>query len=734
MSDPAFPTVVDAKLRVPRAHRETIGRARVVELLRAADACPLTVVCAPAGYGKTIALAEWVSVAGRPSAWLSLDGQDDDPRRLVAHLLAALDRLWPAAAIDAERVLLGGSDLLATVLPLAVDALARNVGPAGLTIVLDDYHLVTEEACHHLVTALVDMLVPGVRVVVASRTAPPLRLARRRAAGTVAEIGPQELVFQPAETERLLNGALALALRPDQLAAVDERVSGWPAGLALVGASMPPMPDRDRFLRAFARSRRDVADYLIEEVLDQLDPAMRAFLRRTSVLGRLDESLCEAVLDDPAAGALLEEARRTNLFVTVLHGADVDGTWVRYHHLFAELLERELREREPALVATLHLRASRWHEERGFVEDAIGHASAAGDGRRAAALVHRHGAMLMSERRYGSVRRLIDAIPPERGEFGPYCRALSLLAGGLSGLSPDVMHEGFQELKAHYDAPGVELIVEHSLLSPFYGRVGEGVRAGRALFERLRGEPLATRAAVASNLGLMLWFAGEGAEAQALLESHLDAMVDRRRAWALATLAFVAVDQGRQETALAHVERAIAQVEGSGGESAFEHALVYHAFAHVLSVTGRDADAEPVLRHVAQLTQKIPGSLYDAFTLLLRAELQLVRRDRPGARRSAAGARAIVDRYPDTGVIAWRLATVEETLDRRSDTLLGSSLTKAELRVLALLPSGLSRTRIAAELYLSPDTVGSHLRRIYRRLGVSSRAEAVAAARQRGLL
>jgi LuxR family maltose regulon positive regulatory protein len=728
------PIVNEAKLRVPRAHRETIGRRRLTRLLEAAAARPLTVVCAPAGFGKTTALAQWTEAAGRPSAWLSLDAADDDPRRLLGHVVAALQRLQPGAALEAERALHGGSDLSETVLPLLLEALAEAAAPDGLAIVLDDLHLVQEPTCHRLLSALADSLPPQARLVVASRALPPLRLARRRAAGTVAEIGPEALAFRPQETERLLNGALALALRPDQLEAVEERLSGWPVGLALVGASMQAKPDRDRFLQAFGHSRSDLAEYLVEEVLDQLAPELRAFLRRTSILARLNESLCAAVLDDPAAGTLLDAARRSMLFTTTADDADPDGTWVRCHQLFAELLERELRAREPQLVAPLHLRAAGWFEARGRIEEAIAHASAAGDGRRAAALVHRHGGLLMRGRRYATVRKLIDAIPPERGEFGPYCRALHLLAGGLDGtLAPDEMDTGFRALRSDYGAPGVEPLVEQCLVSPFFGRVTESVERGRALHARLRDRPLAARAAVAANVGAALWFAGRGEEAQTLLEAHLAAMVDRHRAWAVATLGLVAADAGREREALARTEAAIAAVEGGGGESALEHAFVYQAGAAVLRTAGLRDDAERALDRAARLTARIPGSLNDAFTLLLRAELQLDGGDRDGARRSAAAARAIVDRYPDPGVLAPRLAAVEAVV-AGADTLLGTAPTRAEMRVLALLPSELSRSQIAAALYLSPDTVASHVRRIYRRLGVGSRAEAVAAARARGLL
>jgi ATP/maltotriose-dependent transcriptional regulator MalT len=717
---------------MPRIRTEAIARDRVTELLAAAKDRPLTVVCAPAGYGKTTALVEWLADRAQRWAWVSIDELDNDPRRLCAHILAALDAVLPGAMEHAQRALAGGSDLRETVMGLALNALADH-GGGGMVLVLDDYHCVEEPDCHTLLIRLIDGVPAGMRVVVSSRTSPPLRLPWRRAAGALAEIGPDELSFQTNESEELLNGSLDLDLSPDQIAAIDERTRGWAAGLSLVASSLPQHPERDEFLDAFARSNARVSEYLIDEVLNACRPPLRDFLRRTSVLGRLCAPLCEAVLDDRAAGDLLAEVQRTNLFVT---GLEDDRRWLRYHDLFAAMLRRELEASEPELMPELHLRASRWYEQAGVAEDAIEHASAAGEGRRAAKLMYEHGTRLLRDRRHVSVCRLIDAMPSDRGEYGPYCRALRLLAHGLDGASPTVVYEGMQELRAHYDAPGVEQLVEHSLLSPFFGRVGEGVQRGRALLERSRDEPLVTRAAIAANLGVLLWFAAESAQARALIEHHLDAMVAQPKCWALAVLALIAVEQEHPDLAIARGEAAVREAERMGGESGLEFALAYQALADAQRARGRHDDAERTIGHAAHVTSKVPGALNHALTLVLRAELEIARNDRAQARRSASEARLIVDRFPDVGVLEARLAAAETTLERRSgDALLGSQPTRAELRLLGLLDSDLTLKQIAAEhLYVSIHTVTSHAQRLYRRLGVRTRAEAVAAARERGLL
>src|SRR5919198_3700053 len=546
------PPVAAPKLRVPSVRDEVVARERLTQLLDAAAERRLTVVAAPTGYGKTTALAQWLARSAGQRAWLSLDELDNDPRRLSAHLLAALDRAVPGAMADAQRALAGGSDLHDTVVALAVNALAERAREPAV-LVLDDYHCVEHPDCHRLIAGLIDRAPANVRIALSSRTEPPLRLGRRRAAGALAEIGAQQLAFERAESERLLNGSLGLDLTPEQIGAIDERVHGWAAGLSLVAASLPRRPERDAFLGAFSRSHADATQLLLEEVVDTADPRLRDFLRRTSILARLCAPLCEAVLEDPAAGEMLDEVRRSSLFVTALGG---DEHWLRYHDVFADMLRGELRRREPALIPQLHLRASRWHEHAGLIDEAIEHANAAGDGARSARLMFEHGEDLLNERRYVSVCRLIDAMPPERGEYGPYCRALYLLAMALDGASLQIVYEGLQELKAHYDAAGVERLVEHTLISPFFGHVAESVRSGTALLDRAR-EPVAARAAIAANLGVALWFAGEGAEARAVLEPYLDAMVGRRRSWARAALALIAVEREQHEIASAHATAAV---------------------------------------------------------------------------------------------------------------------------------------------------------------------------------
>jgi LuxR family maltose regulon positive regulatory protein len=727
MAEAGVPRVVAMKLAPPVVRSRAIARDRLTRLLASTQDVSLTVVCAPAGYGKTTALAMWLDEAGCSRVWLSLDAQDNDPRRLCAHLLAGLDGLWPAAMADAETALLGGSDLIETVVPAMAEALAELV-EGELAIVLDDYHLIDEEECHRLLISLIDALPPGARMVVSSRTLPPLRVARRRAAGTLLEIGPQELAFQGDEPELLLNGALGLGLAPAQIAAIDKRVEGWPAGLALAASSLPAMPDRDEFLKAFARSHAAVADYLIDEVLDAVNPRVRHFLCHTSILSRLSAPLCVAVLDDPTAGELLAEVWRSNLFVTVL-----DEEWVRYHDLFAELLQRELRTSSPELIPELHRRASAWCADNGLPEDAIRHASAAGDGERAAMLLYEHWIALFDERRYATVRQLIAEMPPDRGSFGPVCEAIDAVRMALEGADLQLLSERLDALEAHRDAPGVAPLIDINRVSPHYGDVGRAVRDGWAAWDRYPDLPV--RAHLASLFGVVLWHAGDHDAVHRVVEPYVNVIEQPRlRSWALAALALTAADEGDAELAERYAREAVEIAVANGGATALECNFAYVALGEALRLQGALEEAAEQLAIAAHLTSKLPGSLFQAFTLVFEAELALSAADRRHAQAKAAAARRIVDRYPDTGVLANRLTAIDAALERRGHATRGSPPTPAELRVLVLLAKGLTRQEIATQLYLTVPTVKSHIQRLYRRLGARDRAEALVIAAERGLL
>jgi DNA-binding CsgD family transcriptional regulator len=730
------PFVIAAKLLVPRPRPETVVRERVVALLDEASGSPLTVVQAPAGYGKTTALVTWLATVEEPCAWVSLDGMDNDPRRLLAHLIAAVEGVLPGGTGEARAVLGGGADLLEAAVPLMIDAMTDRVR-GRLVIVLDDYHAIDSTDTHAVVAALIDALPLSVGVIISSRTPPPLRIPRRRSLGIVRELGWRELAFHAGESERLLNGMLHLGLDGDAIAAIEARVEGWPAGLALVASSLAGHTSTARYLNAFERqpelSRTGIADYLVEEVLDRVSSRLRDFLCRTSILERLSGPLCAAVLEDERALESLAEIRRSNLFVTVLD--ERDGVeWLRYHHLFAELLGRELRARAPELVPILHGRAAEWFAASGMHEEAITHASLAGDGRRAAALLWECWGALMMQWRFVTVRRLIAQMPPDRGEFTGFCEAIDTVCWALEGTDLRLIVERLDALERFRDAPGVAPIIDRSRVSPLYGDVGRAVSDGWAAWTRYP-DP-AFRIETSGQFGQVLWFAGDSTAAREIIEPYLGELKGPiARTWAFGTLSLIAAEQGDVELAERYGREAANATKLPAGAGMREAHFGHTALAEALRVGGRLDEAADELARAAQLTGKWPTSFIHGFTLVFEAELALTRRDHAGAREKAAAAQAVLSGYPDPGVVADRLAAVEGALANGSDrSLEGSEPTAAELRVLALLATDLTVKQIAEHLYLSVKTVGAHRRRLYRRLGVASRTDAVEAARQRGLL
>jgi LuxR family maltose regulon positive regulatory protein len=682
--------------------RQGLPRERLADLLDVAAELPLTVVRAPAGYGKTTAVGDWLTSRGRRFSRLAIEPADNEVENLFPRLLEILADLTDAYG-------------------------------EAFSVVLDDFHQLTAPAAHRAVRTLLDRLPGAVQMIVISRTQPPLRLGRLRAAGTLFEVGPEELAFTVDEAEALLNGRFCLELTASQLDEVRASVAGWPAGLALVAGSLPNAPDRLEFGRGLGRALGRIGQYLREEVMQGCGRELRDFLLRTSILDRLHPSLCAAVLEDARAGELLAEAREAELLVAEPTGRD---GWVRVQGPFAVVLRRELAAQQAELLPRLHARASRWYEEAGIPEEAIRHASLCGDGRRAAALVHQAGDGLLDSHRYRQIGELIGQIPADRGEFGPYCRALGVMAQSLDRGNPRVVYEELRELRAlNGDAPGVARLIDRALISPFFGRIGTTAVEGRDFLSRAATEPLAERAVIAVKLGLVEWFDGDTAAARRLLEDHLDAIAGRRHGLALAGLALVATDEGHPELAVERAAAALDEVARDGGEIGLEGAFFHQALANGLIAAGRHEEADAALRRAEAVTARLPVSLHHGFTQILRAELELRRHDRDRARRSAEAARTAIDAQADAGVLPARLAEVDRILaEGAGGELRGSLPTRSEQRVLELLERGLTFNEVAADLYVSVHTVKSHARRLYRRLGVNSRGDAVEVARERGLL
>jgi LuxR family transcriptional regulator, maltose regulon positive regulatory protein len=399
------------KLYVPRPPAGLVARPRLAEALADGRAGALVLVSAPAGFGKTALLAGWIRGEGRPAGWLSLDAGDNDPARFWRHAAAALDPVCPGISARVGP-LLGPPPPASFQGPVTalINELAGAAGDDEVLLVLDDYHVIEAGAVHASVGFLLEHRPPGLRLVLASRSDPPLPLARLRARGQLTELRAADLRFTVDEAAALLRRAADAELPGGSVAALAGRTEGWAVGLQLVGLSLRGHHDAAGFVAAFSGSHRYILDYLTEEVLDRQPEQMRAFLLETSVLERLSGELCDAVTGRTGSQAMLEAVERAGLFLTPLD--EVRGWW-RYHPLFADLLRARLQEDRPGALPALHRAAAAWFEASGLVHEAIEHALAAGETTRAAAMIERNFDGLVERAEGATVDRWVAALPAD---------------------------------------------------------------------------------------------------------------------------------------------------------------------------------------------------------------------------------------------------------------------------------------------------------------------------------
>jgi LuxR family maltose regulon positive regulatory protein len=382
-------TILTTKLYAPQPPPRSVPRARLIERLDEGCERHLTLVSAPAGFGKTTAIATWVAGCGRPVAWLSLDAADRNPARFVAHLIAALQTIRPHVGQGVLGTLFSPQPpLMEAILTVVLNDIAAS--PERFILVLDDYHVVDAREVDDAVAFLLEHLPPQMHLVITTREDPQLPLARLRARGQMTELRATDLRFNPAEATAFLNDVMGLSLAEDDVTSLGSRTEGWITGLQLAAISMRGLDDATGFIASFTGSHRFVLDYLVEEVLHQQTERVQAFLLRTSILDRLCGPLCDAVVGDPATPGreTLEYLERINLFLVPL---DNERRWYRYHHLFAELLRQRLLQslsgRDGAGVTEYHARASTWFEAHGHEIEAFQHAAAAQDVERAERLI-----------------------------------------------------------------------------------------------------------------------------------------------------------------------------------------------------------------------------------------------------------------------------------------------------------------------------------------------------------
>ena len=744
MSRASAEVLVETKLRAPRARKEWVERAELVDYLTGQSA-PLVLVEGPAGSGKTTLIAQWqLSPAeSRRFAWISLDDGDNDPGRLWWHVACALQRACPGyraddvlAAARSRRPEPGG-----TLLPLLISELARLREP--VVLVLDDYHLVTAPDCRNQIASLLLHVPQGVQLVLITREEPALPLAQLRTSGNLVEVRAPELRFTPAQAAALVAAVVGIELTEAELAGLVDRTEGWPAGVYLAALAARGRPSPGAFIGQFSGDSRFVADFLADDVLSRQPAAVRQFLLRTSILSRFCAPLCDALTGSSDSAEMIDVLERENLFVVPL---DDTRQWFRYHHLFAQMLRSELTRAEPETVLALHQRASAWHRRSGSADEAIRHAQAAGDVAGVISLIAAHWAAYVDAGQVTTVRDWLTALGAANITASPvaaHCAAwAAALAGDRESLRRWLPAVGAGDLQGPLPDGIASLQSSAALLAGTFGFEGIGpMRDAAAAAVALEADPASPWHALArASYGAALYWSGDpyAAAVQAKEASSGTGPIAIIRMLGFAILALIAVDDGNLADAQRAAQAAQQILAGAdpGLREAPQSSLTFTAVGAILARRGQLAEARREFERALGIRRR-QSAISPWLTLEILLRLAPVLRDlgdRPGASALVAEARQLLVSSPGGAEAQLaRLARVERRLGGRLRAISpGMPLTGREKTVLALLGGPLSLREIGQELHLSQNTVKTHTRAIYRKLGVASRREAVTRSRETG--
>jgi LuxR family maltose regulon positive regulatory protein len=656
-------SLLATKLYLPAPRANAVTRARLVARLLSGLRTRLTLIAAPAGFGKSTLLAQALGEAhhlpartevradrGSPATsprigWVALDAADNDPVRFWSYLCTAVERASPGAAASALTLLRAAPSDLEPAIAEMLNGLAEHANE--VVLVLDDYHAITSPEVHESLCFLVDHAPPHLHLLIASRVDPPLPLARWRARGELVEIRAADLRFTTDEAHEFLVETMGLALDASAAAALDARTEGWAAGLQLAALSLQVQTDVGGFIETFSGSHRHVVDYLAEEVLQHQPAPVRTFLLQTSILERMNAGLCEAVVGHGShlpAETILVELDRQNLFLIPL---DNERRWYRYHHLFADLLRHRLGQEQPGGVAELHRRAARWFEQHGGIIDAVDHALAAEDTELVVHLLSAHGLGFVARGETQTLQRWLEALPQYQRLGNPsVCLVQAWLY--LFNRQTVEMEPYLQAAEAalpasdgRMDASGLhgELLTLRAYVALERGAVSDAVTLAREAMVLLPAMERWARSSCGLVLGYALYVLGHTAEAAAV---HAENVSLARAAGNAVSALFSATEvvkllvvQGQLREARTRAEQAIAWAADEGWQQLSPASALHIWLGNILMEAGDLTGAEDELTHAIHLTRHGPG-ITAARAQLFLARLRQFQGDRDGATAALA--------------------------------------------------------------------------------------------------
>ena len=736
---------LEAKLHPPLVRQGWVERARLLDRLDAATRRPIVLVSAPAGYGKTTLVAQWLADrrGDRAAAWVALDEGDNDPARLWTHVAVALERAGCvlSTALTASMAAMDG-ELVAGLLHKLLGVLASM--PDEVCILLDDFQSITNPACHEQVELLVENLPPQVHLVIMSRADPGLKLGRLRASGSLVEIRADALRFTLLETSALL-AAEDVVLHDEAVTELLMTTEGWPAGLYLAILALSGRSDPDEFVRRFDGNDRFVGEYFSEEVLSGHAEPVRELILKISVMERFCAAVCDAVAETSDAADILRDLERQNLFLVPL---DDEGRWFRFHHLFSAVARSQLEVVHPDQVPSLHHRAAEWFQAHGHVDEAVTHLMAAGRLPHAADLVQANLFVYVDGGRAQTVQAWLRALGSDTVSKHPAAAVAAAWMAAVTG-DQEALARHLDELGPvldHGPLPDRTHSVESavSLIQGMYGYGGPiEMMAGARRSVELETDARTTQYSMAQrNLGHAAYVLGDLAAAVPPLTKavHSEAALPMVRLFALSENSLVHAELGQHELSREMAERAM-EIAAERELYAMPQArsLAFTALGQAQAAAGKLGDALTTLEQGRALRRKFPsiGPWPSIHNLLVMSRVAVEVGDVVLAQELLDDLALRLDRYPE-GVEAMqaRTAAVRAALHDRSgrDRQLDEPLTGRELDVLRLLQGTLSFSEIARVLHLSSNTVKTHARATYRKLGAHSRSDAVAIARRRQLL